>query len=139
MQCCSAVGVSLSRLSFPLDVDMRAALGEQTKRTIIFEAELLALVCAMKLWVRYLAWSPVVAFVDNNSARDVAISAKARSVTAKGLVSEYLEAEYDFGVIPWVCPVQLCRQALSRTLRARFMGKENGPMRKFQGVHNGYP
>ena len=101
----SSRGELVAAFSFPLDVSMRAALGEQTKRTIIFEAEFLALVCAMKLWVRYLAWSPVVAFVDNNSARDVAISAKARSIAAKGLVSEYLKAEYDFGVIPWVCRV----------------------------------
>ena len=101
----SSKGELVAAFSFPLDVSMRAALGEQTKRTIIFEAEFLALVCAMKLWVRYLAWSPVVAFVDNNSARDVAISAKARSIAAKGLVSEYLKAEYDFGVIPWVCRV----------------------------------
>ena len=114
----SGGGELVAAFSFPLDASMRAALGEQTKRTIIFEAEFLALVCAMKLWVRYLAWSPVVAFVDNNSARDVAISAKARSITAKGLVSEYLKAEYDFGVIPWVCRVPSpsnCADMPSRT------------------------
>ena len=43
-------------------------LGAEHKKTIIFEAELLAVVCALKLWSRVISGSPTVVSVDNNSA-----------------------------------------------------------------------
>ena len=51
---------------------LRKLLGESSKETIIFEAELVALICAMRLWKLKLQGQPVLFFVDNNSARDVA-------------------------------------------------------------------
>ena len=65
----------------PLHV--RLALGAEYKKTIILEAELLAVVCALKLWNNVLSGSSTVIYVDNNSARDVAISRSARSEVAR--------------------------------------------------------
>ena len=56
------------------------SLGGDDKETIIFEAELLAFVVAMSQWAPLFQGCPVVFFVDNNSARDVAISGSARIV-----------------------------------------------------------
>ena len=61
---------------------LRALLGEGVKKTIIFEAELLAVVCAMKLWQKHITGAPVVLHIDN-SARDVAISGSGRAEVPK--------------------------------------------------------
>ena len=57
-------------------------LGSDTKKTVIFEAELIAFVAAIILWRDRIVNSSLVAFVDNNSVREVYMSGKARS--AKG-------------------------------------------------------
>ena len=48
-------------------------LGYPVKKTVIFEAELVALILGMHLWSKFISYSPCVFFVDNNSARDIAI------------------------------------------------------------------
>ena len=68
-------------------------LGVSTKHTIIFEAELLALLVAFVLWTNYISKSPVVLFIDNNAARDVAISAHGRSKMISGMIEQLLRAE----------------------------------------------
>ena len=77
------------------------ALGAEHKKTIIFEAELLAVVCALKLWSRVIDGSPTVIYVDNNSARDVAISGSARSEAACSLLDILLQEEFTAGIVPW--------------------------------------
>ena len=77
------------------------ALGAEQKKTIIFEAELLAVVCALKLWSRVISGSPTVVYVDNNSARDVAISGSARSEAACSLLDILLQEEFAAGIVPW--------------------------------------
>ena len=54
-------------------------LGSDTKKTVIFEAELIASVAAIILWRDRIVNSSLVAFVDNNSVRDVCMSGKARN------------------------------------------------------------
>ena len=54
-------------------------LGGDVKKTIIFEAEMVALILGPKLWSSFVAHAIAVRFVDNNSARDIAISASGRS------------------------------------------------------------
>ena len=75
----SSKGVLVSAFSELVGSRLRALLGEGVKKTVIFEAELLAVVCAIKLWKVHLAGAPVVFYIDNNSARDVAISGSGRS------------------------------------------------------------
>ena len=77
------------------------ALGVSVKHTIIFEAELLALIVAFVLWKNYLNKTPVVFFVDNNAARDVAISANSRSKLVAGMVEQLLRAEEVSACYAW--------------------------------------
>ena len=62
-----------------------AALGETVKETIIFKAEVTALICATRQWKGLLSGKPTLFFVDNNSARDVTISGAALSPIANKL------------------------------------------------------
>ena len=71
------------------------------KETVIFEAELVALICAMRLWKHRLQGQPVLFFVDNNSARDVAISGAARSPVANRLLDLLLSDESSCEILAW--------------------------------------
>ena len=68
-------------------------LGSETKKTIIFEAELLALVLAFSVWRDYIRAMSLICFVDNNSARDVAISGNGRNIAANCLIEFLLKLE----------------------------------------------
>ena len=85
-------GAAVQAFSCCLFPDQIAALGGLVKK-IIFEAELLALIVSFVLWKKLICNSPVVFYVDNNSARDVAISANSRSKTIASLVEQLLHVE----------------------------------------------
>ena len=78
-----------------------ALLGAKTKKTIIFEAELLALILAFAMWKVELVATPLICFVDNNSARDVAISGSGRNVVARALIDFLLKLEMAVCAAPW--------------------------------------
>jgi hypothetical protein len=80
-------------------------LGGAVKKTIIFEAELLALIVSFVLWRNLVCNSPVVFYVDNNSARDVAISANSRSKLIAGLVEQLLKVENTSSCFCWFARV----------------------------------
>ena len=86
-------GVAIQAFSFDLTQSQTDLLGAAIKKTIIFEAELLALVVAFVLWKNIINSAPIVFFIDNNSARDVAISACSRSKLIAGLVEQLLRVE----------------------------------------------
>ena len=88
-----AHGKALQAFSFCLTQNHMNSLGVSLKKTIIFEAELLALIVAFILWKNIVCRSPVVFYVDNNAARDVAISASSRSKLVGRLVEQLLHAE----------------------------------------------
>ena len=94
-------GRLLAAFSACLPKWFRALLGEGSKETIIFEAELVALICAMRLWKHKLQGKPVLFFVDNNSARDVAISGAARSAVANRLLDLLLSDECSAEILAW--------------------------------------
>ena len=74
-------GTPIKFFSVELATDQRRSLGEGSSKTIIFEVELCAVVLATDLRGR-----PVVAYVDNNSARDTLISGVARIRIATSLI-----------------------------------------------------
>ena len=76
-------------------------LGADTKKTIIFESELLAMVVAFSVWREVLAAMSMICFVDNNSARDVAISGNGRNFTANLLIDFLLKLEMSSCTTPW--------------------------------------
>ena len=91
--------------SIQLNERQRHDLGANVKKTIIFEAELLALVLAFSVWRRYLPASALVCFIDNNSARDVAISGTGRNAVASSLVEFMLKLEMSLNLTPWYARV----------------------------------
>ena len=94
-------GNKVAFFSFSLDDDHMGIIGADTKKTIIFEAELLALVVAFSVWRDYLTAMSVICFVDNNSARDVAISGNGRNFTANSLIDFLLKLEMATCTTPW--------------------------------------
>ena len=86
-------GLAVQAFSFCLTPSQLDLLGAAVKKTVIFEAELLALIVAFVLWKNIIHSAPVVFYIDNNSARDVAISACSRSKLIAGLVEQLLRVE----------------------------------------------
>jgi hypothetical protein len=75
------------------------------KQTFIFETEILAVIVALQIWKEEIADRPIVIFVDNNSAKDVAISGSARTKTPLMLVSLLLTLEDEISIVPWYARV----------------------------------
>ena len=99
------LGATKEYFAVQLSKQQQLDLGANVKKTIIFEAELLALVLAFSVWRRYLPASALVCFVDNNSARDVAISGSGRNMVASSLVEFMLKLEMALNITPWYARV----------------------------------
>lgn len=80
-------------------------LGFPGKSTVIFEAEMLALLVGFVLWKRHLRNRPCVFYIDNNSSRDVAISGRARTQPGSTLVAELLKLEDENCTNSWFARV----------------------------------
>jgi hypothetical protein len=98
-------GIPAAAFSLSLTEDQMAALGAKCKRSIIFEAELLAMILAMRVWQPFISHTPLLAFIDNNSVRDVAISGKARGPIAARMVEFLLHLEDEASIWPWYARV----------------------------------
>ena len=98
-------GNQLSALKFGLDSDALQTLGYPEKSTVIFEAELLALLVCFTVWKKQLRNRPCVFFIDNNATRDVSISGRARSSPGAELVALLLALEDSTGVNAWYARV----------------------------------
>ena len=94
-------GQQISAFSVPLLPTDLLMLGYPEKSTVIFEAELLALIVALIVWRKVLRHRPCVAYIDNNSTRDVSISGTARTQPGRSLVAQLLEAEDVWGILAW--------------------------------------
>ena len=91
-------GTQIAALSATLSIEDLHALGFPEKATVIFEAEMLAVIVCMKIWKKFLRGRPCVIFIDNNSARDVAISGSARTFPGNRLIGELLAVEDSCGL-----------------------------------------
>ena len=81
------------------------ALGGPDKGTLMVEAELLAVVVSIVLWKKTLSNHPLVAYIDNNSARNVCISEKARNNVGSSPDYLVLSVEDASGISPWFVKV----------------------------------
>ena len=91
--CLDNRGVPLGFFSAELSGAQKALLGEGLSKTIIFEAELATVIIAFVLWRSWLKGRPIVFYIDNNSARDVAISGVSRNRVGKSLAALLLTVE----------------------------------------------
>ena len=84
-------GRQVSAFSCVLDFEALGVLGYPQKSTVIFEAELLALLVGLMIWKKKLRHKSCVCYVDNNATRDVSIAGKARTQPGLALVTEPLQ------------------------------------------------
>ena len=91
--------------SIQLTAERMTKLGADTKKTIIFEAELLGLVLALSIWKDRLPAASMVAFIDNNATRDAAISGCGRNLVANTLIDFMLKLEMSANLTPWFARV----------------------------------
>ena len=98
-------GTPYQAFSLSLSETQIETLGGNKKDTIIFGAELLAVVVAMGLWGALIQCSPTVFFIDNNAVRDVSISGSGRSPVACCLIEELLQFESDSAIHSWFARV----------------------------------
>ena len=123
----SEQGALLEYFSYQLTESEMNALGAETKKTIIFEAELLAVVVATSRWATTLKHKPIVYCIDNNGARDVGISAKARSAVASLLLERLLKLEDSLGLFAWYCRVPSPSNIADNPSRGDTEGLEHVP------------
>ena len=83
------------------------SLGYPGKFTVIFEAELLALLVCFTIWKKQLRDRPAVFCIDNNATRDVSISGRVRIYPGSSLIAELLSLEDSAGVNAWYARVPL--------------------------------
>ena len=100
-----AVLYTLAFFSHRLSPQHVERLGGSDKKTIIFEAELLAYVASIILWKNKIRNRPLSAFIDNNSARDACISGRARNAVGQHLIALLLAVEDLSGVNAWISRV----------------------------------
>ena len=98
-------GCQVDALSYGLKRSALSLLGYPGKSTVIFEAELLALLVCFAIWKKQLRHRPCVFFIDNNATRDVNISGRARSSPGSELVADLLALEDSSGVNAWYARV----------------------------------
>ena len=91
--------------SEPVEEELATMLGHGTKGTIIFEAELLAVWTAIKIWHNRFSDSMLVVYVDNDALR----GAYAASTSRSGIVGRMLEMlnliEEKYNIHVWVARV----------------------------------
>ena len=126
----NSCGQQVSAFSLPLMPADLSVLGYPEKSTVIFEAELLALIVALIIWRKILRHRPCVAYIDNNSTRDVSISGTARTQPGRSLVSQLLEAEDVGGILAWYTRVP----SSSNIADAPSRGKDDGIVTKLLPV-----
>ena len=98
-------GVKLEFFAVELSLEQTNLLGALYKKTIIFEAELLAIVLAFAIWGKLVRSSSLISFIDNNASRDVAISGAGRNAVANSLIEFLLKLEMSNNLTPWYARV----------------------------------
>ena len=96
-----ADGEPLNFFSVELSILQMNQLGADKSSTVMFEAELCAVVLAFVLYKQILFSRPVVCYVDNNGTRDVLISGAARNRVGARLAKLFLTIEDLARVFAW--------------------------------------
>ena len=101
----SPSGVVEEYFSEPIDLQLAQMMGHETKGTIIFESELLAVWAAIKLWHVRFSDSMLVVYVDNDALRG-AYAASTSRVGIAGKMFELLNiTEEENNIHIWVARV----------------------------------
>ena len=77
----------------------------QRKKTIIFELELFAILCAVIGWQQFITNCAVVVYTDNDAVRDCLISCNTSSSNARPILDLYLKVEFQAAFNAWMSRV----------------------------------
>ena len=80
-------------------------INKSQRKTVIFELELFAILCAVMVWKQFISGCAVVAYTDNDAVRDCLISCNTSSTNAKPILDRYLLAEHQFSFNAWLARV----------------------------------
>ena len=81
------------------------ALGHESKGTIIFEAEMFALLLALRKWKDYFSGRQLVAYVDNDAVRCAVASSSGHSGVAGKMIREINGIEEMVSALLWIARV----------------------------------
>ena len=95
-------------------------LNPNTSKTIIFELEFLAVLCAFALWSTKLYGSQIVAFIDNNGVRDALISCHTTNTIASRILKEIIRFEVASKVLQWYSRVPSSSNIADEPSRQKF-------------------
>lgn len=85
--------------------DLLRALGHEEKGTIIFEAEMFALLLAMRQWKDFFSGRQLVIYVDNDAVRCAIASSGGHSGAAGKMIMEINDIEEHSGALLWIARV----------------------------------
>ena len=91
--------------SVPLDADMRATLGENRKKQLIFEAESLAALVAVLLWRKHFEGKRSTLFVDNEGSKYSLIKGHSSNSEVDFILSLFVECEACIHMYMWIARV----------------------------------
>ena len=87
------------------DDPLLKALGHNEKGAIIFEAEMFALLLALRRWQAHFSGRQLVAYVDNDAVRCAVASSSGHHGVTKRMIKKINEIEDDSGALLWIARV----------------------------------
>ena len=80
-------------------------INRSLRKTIIFELELFAILCALIGWRQFITNCAVVVYTDNDAVRDCLISCNISSSNARPILDLYLKVEFQSSFNAWMSRV----------------------------------
>ena len=80
-------------------------MNKSQRKTIIFELELFAILCAVIGWKQFITNCAVVVYTDNDAVRDCLISCNTSSSNARPILDPYLKVEFQISFNAWMSRV----------------------------------
>ena len=80
-------------------------MNKSQRKTIIFELELFAILCAVIGGKQFITNCAVVVYTDNDAVRDCLISCNTSSSNARPILDPYLKVEFQISFNAWMSRV----------------------------------
>ena len=80
-------------------------INKSHRKTVIFELELFAILCAVIGWKQFVASCAIVVYTDNDAVRDCLISCNTSSGNARPILDLYLKVEFEASFNAWMSRV----------------------------------
>ena len=81
------------------------SINKTKRKTMIFNLELFAILCAVRCWKQCVSNSAVVIYMDNDAVRDCLISCRSPSSNSQPISDLYLKIEFEAPVNAWMSKI----------------------------------